>query len=257
MRIATYNVWNENKGSGNRFDQLKTEIIYIDTDIIALQEVTPNFCQQVLDKIENYHVRYSQYPWEEEGLAILSKYPIDHCVSLFENSEYDHSRAMQVQIKTRDIKLSITNVHLPWDSILQREKQIIAIDRFIHENDADFCVLCGDFNGGMNSSVNLYLTGAQTLWGKESRPCWNELSSAYSARTGTLPTYTLDPVHNPRWLGKQAAFAPVVMDRIYIMETWNSVKLRTLRTFGTDISPKNQLAASDHYGVIAEVDFSK
>ena len=26
MKIATYNVWNENKGKGNRFDQLINEI---------------------------------------------------------------------------------------------------------------------------------------------------------------------------------------------------------------------------------------
>lgn len=241
MRIATYNVWNENKGRGNRFDQLKREIVNINADVIALQEVTPYFYNQVLEKIGYDYLQYFQYPWEEEGLAILSKHPITQSISLYDNPVYKHSRAMHIELTASGLKFSVTNVHLPWESVLQREKQIIEIDRFIHEISADFYILCGDFNGGMNSSVNRYLSGDQTLWGKESRPCWNELGSAYASRTGKQPTYTLDPVRNPRWAGKRAAFAPMVMDRIYIMESWNTIELNVLETFGTNVSQENHL----------------
>ena len=48
MRIATYNVWNENKGIGGRFEQIIQEIIDVGADIIALQEVTTKFFQDIL-----------------------------------------------------------------------------------------------------------------------------------------------------------------------------------------------------------------
>jgi len=48
MKIATYNVWNEIKGMGNRFDQLVEEINNVNADIIGLQEVTTHFFNNIL-----------------------------------------------------------------------------------------------------------------------------------------------------------------------------------------------------------------
>lgn len=36
MRIATYNVWNENKGIGDRIEQILGEITKVNADVIAL-----------------------------------------------------------------------------------------------------------------------------------------------------------------------------------------------------------------------------
>jgi endonuclease/exonuclease/phosphatase family metal-dependent hydrolase len=54
MKIATYNVWNEDKGIGKRFKQLIHEINNVDADIIGLQEVTPFFYNTILLKETNY-----------------------------------------------------------------------------------------------------------------------------------------------------------------------------------------------------------
>lgn len=44
---------------------------------------------------------------------------------------------------------SLTNVHLPWDSIKTQEEQIVAIDKYIHmqKSQADYFIMLGDFNG--------------------------------------------------------------------------------------------------------------
>lgn len=260
MKIATYNVWNDSKSINRRFKQLIEEINTVDADIIGLQEVTTYFYEEVLRKETSYQYHfYSKYPEEEEGLAVLSKYPIRNSFSFYNENELENSRAIKIVFEVDGLKFSFTNVHLPWDSVRLQEKQMIAIDRYLHSQqaDVDFFILLGDFNGGLDSSVDRYLSGNQTLYGVEANPYWNEISSAYAARSGQPVKPTLDIVNNPRWRGKKTIYTPEVVDRIYIMDHWYTTSLESFHVFGTDISPENQLSASDHYGVVADISFSK
>lgn len=62
MKIATYNIWNENKGKGNRFDQLINEINSVGADIIGLQEVTEDFYSNyLLTKTDYDFCEFRQY----------------------------------------------------------------------------------------------------------------------------------------------------------------------------------------------------
>lgn len=155
------------------------------------------------------------------------------------------------------IKVSITNVHLPWNSVKKQEEQIVAIDKFIHEQEADFFVLLGDFNGNMNSSVNRYLLGDQTINGQESNLYWNDLQSGYCVRKGIPLTPTLDFINNPRWRGKETISVPMVADRIYVMESWDDIDMKELSIFGTEVYQDTGMSASDHYGIVAELTFEK
>ena len=93
--------------------------------------------------------------------------------------------------------------------------------------------------------------------GCEANPCWNDLACAYAARTEEKVHATLDTVNNPRWAGKKSIYSPQVMDRIYIMDHWHETTLEKVQIFGAEVSKENGYSASDHYGVIAEVIFSK
>lgn len=258
MKIATYNVWNENKGQGNRFSQLVREIEAVDADVIGFQEVTPYFYDTFLktNSAYPYHI-YGKYRDEEEGLAILSKYPITASYFLHEQEEHGFSKALNVLLDVDGRRVSFTNLHLPWDSALEKERQICEIDRFIHRQleENGLFVLVGDFNGGMNSSVHRYLVGDQSLNGCEANPYWDELATGYCAISGEPVKATLDTLTNPRWLGGKSAYPPTVTDRIYTMEYWYDISLESLGIFGTEVSPENGLAASDHYGVVAEISF--
>ncbi|MBO5353852.1 MAG: endonuclease/exonuclease/phosphatase family protein [Lachnospiraceae bacterium] len=185
MKIATYNIWNDEKTLELRSSQLIQEIRTVDADIIGLQEVTTEFYQNYLVKETGYlHHVFMQYPGEEEGLAVLSRYPLDNPKALFDQEAYENSLAVHIFFEIAGMRFSFTNVHLPWDSVKARERQIAAIDRYIHEQEADFFILLGDFNGDIGSSVDRYLVGDQTLNGCEANPCWNDLASAYAARNG-------------------------------------------------------------------------
>ncbi len=258
MRIATYNIWNDENTLELRAKQIVKEISTVNADIIGLQEVSTEFYNNYLVKESGYvHHVFMQYPGEEEGLVILSKYPLIFLEALYQREDYANSMAMNAFFMVDGLRFSLTNVHLPWDSVGKREHQILAIERHLSEQNADFHILLGDFNSGIGSSVHRYLVGDQTLQGCEAKPCWNDLAAAYTARVGEPVKTTLDTVHNPRWEGKKSIYVPEVMDRIYIRDHWNETELESVQIFGTAVSKKTGYAASDHYGVVAEVNFRK
>ena len=258
MKIATYNIWNDEATLELRAKQIMEEIRSVGADIIGLQEVSTEFYNNYLATKSGYiHHAFMQYPGEEEGLAMLSHYPLIFLESLYQREQYGNSVAMNAFFMVDGVRFSLTNVHLPWDSVGVREHQILAVDRHLREQNADFHILIGDFNGDIGSSVDRYLCGDQTLHGCEANPSWNDLSRAYAARTGEPVRPTLDTVNNPRWAGKKSMYAPMVPDRIYIRDHWYETELESVGVFGTKVSKKTGYAASDHYGVVAEVNFKK
>lgn len=264
LRVATYNIWNNIRNDGlgqeERANQILHEIHAIHADVIGLQEVKENFFHKYLcTNPDCPYNSFFKYNGEDEGLAILSQYPLEDPFFLHTSLEYAESNALNVIAKAGKLRISFTNLHLPWNSARQQEKQITAIDRYIHAQTekADFFVLAGDFNGNINSSVNRFLLGDQTIEGIESNPYWNDLQSGYCIRKGIPLTATLDFINNPRWNGKDTIAVPMVADRIYVMESRDDIAMNELEIFGTDISKDTGMCASDHYGIVVELQFEK
>lgn len=69
MKLATYNIWNDEKGIGNRVSQILEEIRACNADIIGLQEVEPAFCRD--------YIAEAGYPYWE-----FRKYSNDESVNL-------------------------------------------------------------------------------------------------------------------------------------------------------------------------------
>jgi endonuclease/exonuclease/phosphatase family metal-dependent hydrolase len=122
----------------------------------------------------------------------------------------------------------------------------------------DFSIMLGDFNCTPNSSVHRYLLGEQSLFDCESKPHWNDLANSHAKLNGDIAPPTLDFSNNPRWGGKDTLQIPDRCDRILVMEKWNSeISLKDVSLFGQIVSPQTNLAPSDHYGVVAEIEFKK
>ncbi len=260
MKIATYNVWYPDIEL--RTEQLIKEINKTDADVIGLQEVPPEFYHTLVSNVDYpYYTRMSyKDDYEDCGLVLLCKHPFIEQLSMVTSNEYNNSIAQNAVIEINGIRFSVTNVHLPWDSVLEKEKQIVTIDKYIHsqKDNAHFFILIGDFNCTLSSSVHHYLLGEQSLLGCEAKPYWNDLASVHA----TLNKYdikpTLDFNNNPRWKGKNTNYIPDTCDRIYIMESFNwdyEFKLRNVEVFGQEVSPITNYAPSDHYGLSAYVDF--
>jgi len=259
MKIATYNVWNDRNSIDVRTEQLIQEIINVDADIIGLQEVIPifweNLSKQSRYKYKKYHVIQSR----GDGLAFLSKYPFESTFFLNESTEFQNSMALNVEFKVSEMSFSITNVHLPWDSILAKEKQIVSINEYScqQKDHVDFFILLGDFNCSYRSSIHGFLTGEQTLLNCEVNSIWNDSAEYYASRNNCDIIPTLDFARNPRWRGKDNKQIPVACDRIYLMDNakYFDYGVENVSIFGTSVSSKTGFSPSDHYGVLTEVAF--
>lgn len=253
MRVATYNVWNSEKGMPQREQYVIDEIVKINADIVCLQEVRDRVQAETITKSADYsHCFFDHYPGEAEGLCILSKIPFSRCVSwitscnsLFCSFVYNHKL------------IGIVNLHLPWDSVLRREKQIKDIIATINEEKLDYVLMAGDFNCSDTSDVHRFLTGDCSLGNMEANPNWYDLALSYAGVTGTKAEYTLNFRENPRFKGNTIETNTRV-DRILLRNTYphEFPTLKECTVYGERIYEDIGLSASDHYGVVAEIDWT-
>ena len=214
MKIATYNIWNSESGMPYRIKYIVNEIKLINADVICLQEVSSK-------KLA-------------ESIAANAIY-----CSFFYNSQ----------------KIAVVNVHLPWDSVLSREHQIIKIVNAVDKKTYDYVYMAGDFNCSDFSDVQRFLLGECTLNNCESLPCWFDLASAYAEITDKKSENTLDFRKNPRYKGNTVE-TNSRFDRILLQNTYPQQfpVLSRCNVFGTAIYEDIALAASDHYGVVVEME---
>lgn len=169
MRIASLNIWNLQGSETRRQKYLPDHISKIDSDVILLQEVSidKSFLPQSVSIASKCGYEYQLYfkagEWKgrEEGLAILSKFPIQSQYSRQLSTGIDNMGRIVcgAQIKLEDnSSLYVFNTHLayPVDAEDDRVKQVIDICEFLNQIDFDNddkIILGGDFNDEPNSKV--------------------------------------------------------------------------------------------------------
>ena len=113
MRIVTYNIWNTDKAISERKWTILTQIQKINADIICLQEVVNyNYYEYITQKCNYQFSCFFNHTNEEEGLAVLSRYPL--------RDRYYISNAFLTVIEVDRYLISLANVHLSWDSALKK-----------------------------------------------------------------------------------------------------------------------------------------
>lgn len=250
MRIATYNIWNDQRGWPGRLEQICNEIRHQSADIICLQDVPDEEHCKLLAKECGYDFFYFVKQSSTCELAILSKLPF--------LSKRSFSKAIIVTVKVLDFTVEVINVHLPWDSVLSSERQVIALVNENKKSNVDYSFFCGDFNYEEGSSVYNFLLGKQSLYGEEAVPYWEDLAIVHRDITGINPKPTLDLSSNPRWKShgyKECAGTRIDLILLKYSYPKSSPKLKAFHLFGTEVSSDTGYCASDHYGVFAELDF--
>src|SRR5690625_4223115 len=130
MRIATYNIWNHPTAFEDRLNAMCEELIRVNADLVALQEV-PMMISEPKDQLfvehlarrtgyEHYH--FNPYPGDDEGLAILSRVSLEEAKYTGNLKEKISNCATRVIAEMNGVKIGVTNVHLNWKSALTREK---------------------------------------------------------------------------------------------------------------------------------------
>lgn len=246
MKIATYNIWDSDAGMPFRMQQLLDEIILIDADILCLQEVAS---RELHTKIASVcGCKYAYYN-DRSKLSVMCKTdgePIK-----------DHNFGSAHSIQFNGKALNVINVHLPWESILQREKTIVEITTITVDRKNDYTFLLGDFNSSPESSIHRFLLNQQSLCSQEAY--FFDLAESYADVTNTLPQATLNFRRNPRWGQIQSPNtieANQRCDWILLKNPYPAdlPELKSFTVFGTNVSAETKLSASDHYGAVAELD---
>lgn len=247
MKIATYNIWDSDAGMPFRFRQLVDEIARTGADILCLQEVSHWETHHRLSALCGYDHSHWQ---ARTGLSILSRHPIA------ETADLEHGAFARIRVGGRT--LLVVNLHLPWERASLREKAIVHTVERIADIKADYTLLTGDFNSSEDSSVHRFLTGEQSLLGADA--CFFDLAEAYAEMNGTKAPATLNFRENPRW----GTAGPKNTMEINQRFDWTLLKnpypselpeLKNCTLFGTEIAAETHLSASDHYGVMTEIEF--
>lgn len=250
MKIATYNIWNSQQGMPARKDHIIREIRKVNADVLCLQEVSDRTLAEEIAAAAGYpYVFFDHYPNEDEGLCIVSRLKFEECGSWMENSN-----SVYVCIKQNSKQIGVINLHLPWDRVKKREKQIVQITAFADRIKADWVCLAGDFNGSENADVHRFLTGECQLEQEECNPRWYDLAFSYAQRRGNVAECTLNFRKNPRFL-RNTIEENLRADRILLRNPYPNdfPALASCDIFGETVYEETKLCASDHYGVVTEI----
>ncbi len=273
MRIATYNLWNSRVRWPERLDAAVEELVRLDADVVALQEVAARVEEHdgrdaaalLAERCGYGHVVTRLYPNDpDEGVAFLSKQPLraveagwDTGLSALANC------GLRARVSVGGTKVVLTNVHLDWENIAAREAQTAQVMAWIEMRSEAGCyeVLCGDFNATPDSSVYRFLMGQQTLQGRGPGPGWHDLARSHAERNGRSPEPTLDFWHNPRWRDAPTLEVPMRVDWLLLRDLFNTAlpypSVPDAGIFGTHPTPQMQVVPRDHYGVYANLYFGR
>lgn len=250
MRIATYNVWNSEQGMPFRNKYIIKELRKVKADVVCLQEIRNSGQAEEIAMEAGYrYCYYENYENEEEGLTILCNLPYESKICYFKDAN-----AIACTILQDEKRFLIVNVHLPWDSEAERERQIVSIINNIKEQKCDYVIMDGDFNCTDTSDVHRFLKGECLLDGAEANPCWFDLACAYAEINCAQMECTLNFRENPRFR-KNTIETNSRVDRILLRNPYPGEfpSLKMCMTFGQTIYEDIGLAASDHYGVAVEI----
>ncbi len=263
LRVATYNVWNDPPTWRQRFAALCEVLRDVDADFVALQEVPVGEpeASAVIDELQaatDYpHAVFRVYPEDpEEGLAVLGKAPFEAAECGWQTGWSALADCgLRVSARAGDRRIALTDVHLDYRTIGRREEQILALASWIDDaQDTDLEVLLGDFNSSPSSSVHRFLTGEQTLAGRDTG-VWQDAAHHAEALHGRSAGHTLDFFANPRWHGQPIVESPRRVDWILIRaDEEKPVTVQESRLFGRRPRGRPAIVASDHNGVYADLE---
>lgn len=225
MKIATYNIWNDNKNINARLKLLIMELKETDADIIALQEVKDESTFKMILKDTGFE--YGHY---FDGLAFLSNVDIKVYSTYSENNNY--------MLRVVYENTSITNVHLDWKQESTRLQALEEYFSMLEEYSLDNEILLGDFNDTPEDKLHFELVISD----------FSDIHQEYSHIVNELPLPTLDIKNNPRWRNIDTEELPSRFDWI-MLNTAHEYSIEDVRLIG--VEETNGMAPSDHYGVLA------
>lgn len=182
VSIVTFNLLNKPSRWEERRQLIAAELAQIQPDLIALQEVAlpDNTAAWLAEQLGAYTVHVSSKTGAlegHEGIAILSRLPVEQCLTLDLHSQSRVAQLVQVRAGSRRIVLANGHFYFHVVDHIERVRQVQYFLGWLgHAAHNAPTVVCGDFNDTPNS--------------RSIRLMRQQFISAHSARHGCEPDYT-------------------------------------------------------------------
>lgn len=281
LRLVTLNVWGIEPPLDVRLELAIRQLRELAPDVVCLQECRPldgvagRTTADVMGEALGMQARYAaSVTWQageagmarpgQEGLAILSRAPIldARSLPLPEARPADARQLLSALVATDadPVWVHTTHLHYRLDDGLARERQVVAIDAAIRalgrERDSAPQLLCGDFNATPDSDEMRFLRGLTTLDGRRThfQDAWLRLHPEPGPGDG--------PARGITWSSENELTRPLRsldidrrIDYVYATSRKKDGRatIRDCRVVLTARDPATGACASDHFGVLADV----
>eukprot|EP00760_Papus_ankaliazontas_P002319 PhM_4_TR10947/c1_g1_i3/m.88524 len=208
-------------------------------DIIALQEVTPQWFQNVLvrELVSEYHMTCVA-PGARSGQVVLSRVPFVKA-SIMRLSTNKHCVVASVRAQP-DVVVTVMNAHLISDHSNQgnvrRPQEIATIGQHVPRGVNDRVVLLGDFNFGVDDAEETSVT-------------WSPFVDVWADLRGSEPGYSFDRERNP--LAAITSTRRMESRRLDRIKVWGLLPVSV--ALHADVPSPDGLFPSDHFAVLARV----
>jgi endonuclease/exonuclease/phosphatase family metal-dependent hydrolase len=192
----------------------------------------------------------------EEGLAILSRYPIlEQRVTQLPQARPTEARILlsaRIGAPSGAVWFHTTHLHYRLDDGVAREEQVVAIDQVIRSLGREAAdlpqILCGDFNAPPDSDEIRFLRGLHTLAGRRTH-----FQDAWLRVRPDEPGFTWSS-ENPQTRALRSLDLDRRIDYVFVTTRRKDGRgtVREARRV-LDQHDDNGVCASDHFGVLAEV----
>jgi len=282
LRIVTLNFWGIEPPLDRRLALAARQLRALAPDVICLQEVRPldgrggrttaEALAGELGMAAHYAVAvewddgvHKKLPAGQEGLAVIARKILDaRALPLPEPRPADARLLLSAQIETvgGPIWVHTTHLHYRLDDGVAREHQVVAIDEAIRgfgrDNTSAPQILCGDMNATPDSDEMRFLRGLTTLSGRRThfQDAWLRLHREPGPADG--------PAQGITWSSENRLTRPLRsldidrrIDYVYVTSRKKDGRgtVHDCRVVLTERDGDGDAAicASDHYGVLADV----
>jgi len=279
LRVVTLNLWGIEPPLDRRLALAIRQLVALAPDVVCLQEVRPldgkagRTTADVIADGLGMTARYAtavdwpdgMFPGRaggQEGLAVIARQIVDsRMLALPEPRPADARILLSAKVGTvgGEIWVHVTHLHYRLDDGLARERQVLAIDDAIRTLRTDTSppqILCGDMNATPDSDEMRFLRGLSTLGGRRThfQDAWLRLHREPGPGDG--------PAQGITWSSENTLTRPLRsldMDRridyVYVTSRKKDGRgtVRDCRVVLTEREGSDDICASDHYGVLADV----
>jgi len=277
LRVVTLNLWGTQPPLDARLALAVRQLAALAPDVVCLQEVRPldgragrttaDVIAEGLGMRAHYEVAvawedgaHGVLPAGQEGLAVIARQIHEtRVLALPEPRPADARILLSAAVDSAGGPIWVHTAHLHYrlDDGVARERQVLAIDdaiRALRSSDSPPQILCGDFNATADSDEIRFLRGLTTLAGRRThfQDAWLRLHREPGPGDG--------PAQGITWSSENELTRPLRsldidrrIDYVFATSRKKDGRGTVLRSEVVLVEREDGVCASDHYGVLADV----